>query len=525
MSSKSSFSFSTDFDVHRNWLAITRSLPVDKWYTEATSEWTLDYPPFFAWFEKFLSFLASHFDPKMLIISSEPYFSTSTLIYQRLSVIVSDFIYFYSVYQWVKIMPKLKFGLLDEKLLTPLVHSPSKDSWFDQRIIITILFLINPGLLMVDHIHFQYNGFLSGIFLLSVLKMMEGKFVQSSFLFSVLLNFKHIYLYVSPAYFVYILRYHCLDRHYNVKVLNFLQVAATVIAVFGVSIGPFLLTGSLNPLISRLFPFKRGLTHAYWAPNFWSMYNFGDKLFSIILRRSGNRSSSTSSGLVQEVQHFVLPSVSPFMTLLLVVSTMIPALIHCWRKLYFSFNPTIIFLRLVILMSFCSFLFGFHVHEKAILLIIVPMTPLIMINKSDAINFFILSVTGTYSLFPLLFKPAEGVTKILVTLLWVSYAFPAIRSLYKVKADDSRVAGQHAQILRDKILSKFNNFFQPLKLHEFIYLAGFLVIHTYCSFIHSYILGLDQKLPFVPLMLTSVYCSIGVVYSFIMFYNKTLNYD
>jgi alpha-1,3-glucosyltransferase len=69
----------------------------------------------------------------------------------------------------------------------------------------------------------------------------------------------------------------------------------------------------LRQIFGRLFPFKRGLTHAYWAPNFWALYNAADLGLYTLLKAlkfgastGGLQPPAYTRGLVQEYDHSVL---------------------------------------------------------------------------------------------------------------------------------------------------------------------------------------------------------------------------
>ena len=157
----------------------------------------------------------------------------------------------------------------------------------------------------------------------------------SGIIFAALLMLKHIYLYLAPAYFVFLLRVYCLSPKsiFRIRFLNCIKLAVGLLAVFGSALGPFIYWGQGQQLLSRLFPFSRGLCHAYWAPNVWALYSFADRLLiygmscSCVLAFADNQVAPklgltvkpaalqrVTRGLVGDTAFAVLPYVPPRVT-------------------------------------------------------------------------------------------------------------------------------------------------------------------------------------------------------------------
>lgn len=169
-----------------------------------------------------------------------------------------------------------------------------------------------------------------------------------------------------------------------------------------------------------MFPFGRGLCHAYWAPNFWVFYIILDKGLAFLLRKLGFEiqipSASFTGGLVGDSSPFaVLPQVllftiyishfswrcstrsysvglvqwqiTPLTTFAMVLLAISPCLIKAWKKPHTGHVA-----RWIAYAYTCGFLFGWHVHEKASLHFTIPLAIVAVQSLEDAKHYFLVSI-------------------------------------------------------------------------------------------------------------------------------------
>ncbi|ONH78715.1 hypothetical protein BON23_2310 [Saccharomyces cerevisiae] len=499
--------FSTDFDVHRNWLAITNKLPISEWYYEHTSQWTLDYPPFFAYFEWFLSQFVpkSVRDDGCLDIVEIGKFGLPTIVFQRLTVIFSEILLF---------------------VILQIYINTTKLSERSQSFVVASSIVLSPGFLIIDHIHFQYNGFLFAILIGSIVAAKNKRYILCAVLYTTAICFKHIFLYLAPCYFVFLLRAYVLnvnnfkfksykDFLFLIRWANLLKLATVVVGIFTICFLPF--AHQMPQVLSRLFPFSRGLTHAYWAPNFWALYSFMDKILTTVMlklpyvhtfatkfikpplipqnikeineRLAANNNGS--KGLVQDVFFVILPQIPPKLTFILTIFYQVLAVLPL------LFDPS--FKRFVGSLTLCglaSFLFGWHVHEKAIMLVIIPFTFLVGFDRRLLVPFMLVASAGYVSLYPLLYKGQDFLIKTLYTYVWCIIYFAAFRKTTKISSSVERRI-----FFLDRLALTY--------IFSLLPIVTVLQILDEVKWRYSFL----QKFEFLGLMIYSVYCSLGIISS------------
>jgi len=272
---------STDFEVHRNWLAITNTLPLREWYFE-------------------VSLLAN------TAISTRVLRQCSTLQNGHWTILHSSPTLSGLCHSWHASsirrcsMSRISAMIAGRQSTSSEQQSLSRSlcSFYALSLYISsapvgekkqshaaaISILLSPGLLIIDHIHFQYNGTMYGILILSIVlaRHRQHGLLLSGIVFMALLCLKHIYLYLAPAWFVYLLRVYCLGPRsiFEIKWFNCIKLGVGILVVIAAAFGPFAIESldQLPQIMNRLFPFSRGLCHAYWAPNVWAMYSFSDRV-------------------------------------------------------------------------------------------------------------------------------------------------------------------------------------------------------------------------------------------------------
>ncbi|ORZ35442.1 ALG6, ALG8 glycosyltransferase family-domain-containing protein, partial [Catenaria anguillulae PL171] len=205
-----------DFEAQRHWLEIMWHLPVSQWYRYD---------------------LHAHFiDPSWVALDTSRGIETPLLVaYMRFTVLLTDLlIYLPACLHFVN-------RALKRQSATAKLHALS-------------VLLFFPGLVLIDHGHFQYNLVMLGLSMYAFTSMAMGNHLRSAVAFSMALLFKQMALYFALPVFVFLLS-KCFERKHGLRL--FISLGATVVATFAIHLYPF--RNDLPHVAHRIFPVARGL--------------------------------------------------------------------------------------------------------------------------------------------------------------------------------------------------------------------------------------------------------------------------
>lgn len=390
-----------DFEAQRHWMELTTNLPIKEWYFYDLPYWGLDYPPltaFHSWFCGILGNLIN--DEWFALVASRGLETPGLKTFMRFTSLISELVFYVpALVQFISLMSKKS-------------NLPRMD-----QIVITTVILTQPSLILIDHGHFQYNSVMLGLFIFSLVDLLEGNLSLASIWFMSSILFKQMALYYSTFVFFFILSRLFtpppLNQKFKKKVLslvlsfNFTKlfvVGITVVITTFVIILPFIIgsnTGEqgevlnvLKQILIRMFPFQRGLFEDKVA-NFWCTTNI----------------------LIKYKKVFSADQLRLLSLILTVLSILPSGLLVFFKNIWRHSTPPQLLIYGSAATAWGFYLFSFQVHEKTVLVPLIPSTLLLVTNDRDIISIVQwINNMAVFSMFPLL-KKDNLVLQYIVTVL------------------------------------------------------------------------------------------------------------
>ncbi|EFN58391.1 hypothetical protein CHLNCDRAFT_19730, partial [Chlorella variabilis] len=357
-----------DYEAQRHWMEITVNLPMEEWYRNSSlndlSYWGLDYPPLSAYQSWLCGKYVQLFEPEVVELgTSRGYESPSSKRLLRWTVMAAD-----------------ALVALPAALAAANTFGGSSSGSGRQRLSLLVAMLFSPALVLIDHGHFQYNCIGLGLAAGSAAAAVSGRHVLAAVVFSLSLNHKQMGLYYAPAFFAYLLG-KCLQRPTPAsKVGGVAALGVAVLATFGMVWAPWLRSPVQNAwlgVVYRVFPTQRGLYEDYVA-NWWCASSRLIKWVRLL----------TQPRLVQLCGGTTLVAAAPAMAAQVMRPTPRGFLL-CLANSAMAF-----------------FLFSYQVHEKSILLPLLPLSLLLGSEHPQLLCW--VNLVATFSMAPLLKK--DGLT-------------------------------------------------------------------------------------------------------------------
>lgn len=340
-----------DFEAQRHWMELCVNLPLLQWYTYDLDYWGLDYPPLTAFHSFVIGKVAQISIPEMVQLGSSRGIEGETVkLFMRYSVILSDFMIF---------------------VPAAFLMAYGKRGWST-----VLILLLCPSLVLIDHGHFQFNCVALGFVLFAVYFLHCNRFLLGSVCFCFSFCYKQMTLYFAPAFFFYLLKV-ALGKKSLVRKVGYVGVLGfVVLGTVGIVFLPLIdwkdVQTSGGNVISRVFPFQRGLFEDKVA-NFWCV----------------------SSVLVKWKQ--MLPNNS--LTLLTLFTTFISLIPNGISTILGKTDHSHFFPLCLSCSALSFFMFSMQVHEKTILM---PLLPILLLTEVYPSVSLLFSLMSAFSMFPLL---------------------------------------------------------------------------------------------------------------------------